>query len=289
MSLSLSFSQGVAKLVSNVAVAIAPPVLINNAREWSLRRGIRRYKARRVVRSYCGYPLEIQLSDPTAEEWYSEGWSEPDLQGLDLLRKHRLKSGALVFDLGAHQCVWALILARIVGPSGRVIALEPDEHNSQVGAINKTLNAADNLIIESAAAAARSGEIRFRTGFNGFVDDGRKTYGHTRVTARSVDDLAREYGTPDVLFIDVEGYEVHVLDGARSTLASAPDCFIEVHVGAGLERFGGTVEEIVEFFPSASYALFISSPLATSGAVPFAAGHPITGSRFFLTAIGRNR
>jgi hypothetical protein len=41
---------------------------------------------------------------------------------------------------------------------------------------------------------------------------------------------------PDILFIDVEGFEVHALKGATHTLQGRPDCFIEVHVGCGLRN-----------------------------------------------------
>src|SRR5271167_4070744 len=52
----------------------------------------------------------------------------------------------------------------------------------------------------------------------------------TSVPAFSVDDLARTHGTPGVLFIDVKGFECEALRGARETLSSAPDLFVEVHI-----------------------------------------------------------
>ena len=59
------------------------------------------------------------------------------------------------------------------------------------------------------------------------------------VRAVTIDELTAEHGAPDVLFVDVEGYELHVLRGAHRTLESCrPDLFVEVHMGEGLERFG---------------------------------------------------
>jgi hypothetical protein len=56
----------------------------------------------------------------------------------------------------------------------------------------------------------------------------------------------------------VEGFEVHALKGATHTLQGRPDCFIEVHVGCGLEKFGGSVQSLLSLLPD--YELLISVP-----------------------------
>ena len=62
---------------------------------------------------------------------------------------------------------------------------------------------------------------------------------HTiEITSYSVDDLAQRFGNPDVIYMDVEGYEALVLEGSSRTLQHRADWFIEVHSGHGLERLG---------------------------------------------------
>jgi hypothetical protein len=97
------------------------------------------------------------------------------------------------------------------------------------------------------AGAAKSGTLVFSR--FGSVDDGTGEWGQIEVNAYSIDDLAEQLGTPDVLFIDVEGFECEVLRGGQRTLATKPDCFVEVDVNAGLEKFGGSVEPIFSLFP----------------------------------------
>jgi hypothetical protein len=103
-----------------------------------------------------------------------------------------------------------------------------------------------------------------------------------------VDGLAERFGTPDVLYLDVEGYEQHVLAGARRTLESQrPDCFVEVHVGAGLETFGGTVAGVLAHFRPEEYELFVRGEAPTDEFRPLTSDVLARQSRFFLVALAR--
>ena len=126
----------------------------------------------------------------------------------------------------------------------------------------------------------------FNEGMNGQVDDGSGEWGRREVRAVTIDDLSRQYGIPDVLFLDVEGFECHALHGARETLAGRPDCFVEVHTGVGLEKFGGSVSEVASFFPPDTYKLFMASDIECNP-VSYQAGHRLTQARFYLTAVAK--
>jgi hypothetical protein len=128
--------------------------------------------------------------------------------------------------------------------------------------------------------------LNFNRGLNGQVDDGTGEWGSVEVEAFSIDALSQEYGFPDVLFIDVEGFECQVLEGAKETLARYPDCFVEVHVGAGLEKFGGSAEGIISFFPRDDYELLMASE-ENRDFVPFDCDAALLQRRFFLLAISR--
>src|SRR5262249_47043967 len=156
-----------------------------------------------VNHTYGGFPFRIVISDPLAQGWYDCDW--PVQPEIALLSQHRLRPGARVFDLGAHQCVVALMLARTVGLQGSVIALEANSHNARVGQRNRDANEAPQLQVLHAAVAERSGSITFNEGLNGRVDDGTGEWGRVEVPAYSIDDLADKHGTPDLLFLDVEG------------------------------------------------------------------------------------
>lgn len=264
--------------------AIVPKPVWTQLRMLRLRYTRASYRHRRVRHTYGGHELELELIDPMGAGWYDHDWHE--LAEITLLKRHRLQRGAKVFDIGAHQCVVAMMLAKTVGPDGFVLAVEANPDNCAAGERNKKLNGIDNCQILHAAGAARSGTAIFNRGPNGQIDNGSGEWGRMEVPAVSVDDLAAVHGVPDLLFIDVEGFECELLQGAQKTLASGPDCFVEAHVGVGLETYGGSVEKILSLFP-AGYEFFVAPP---EGAfVPLTGDTAVVKQRFFLVAVQAKR
>lgn len=147
------------------------------------------------------------------------------------------------------------------------------------------LNGITNVELVHAAVAAIPGEVSFAEGCH----IGRSEMGQDTqiVKAVTVDDLAKKFGIPDVLFIDVEGYECQVLHGAQETLKNRPDLFIEVHVGVGLESFGGSASELLGLIPTGSN-LYIAAP-HDGQFVPLALSMELIQKRFFLVALEHAR
>jgi FkbM family methyltransferase len=244
------------------------------------------YSKRIVHHEYAGHPLAISLEDPVAEDWYDHDW--PMIPELARLRESRLGSGARVFDIGAHQGVVALILSRLVGAAGQVIAVEAERHNFEVASRNRELNEAGNLEVLHAAGGSADGSLYFRGGLNGSVATHGRV-GLARVPAVSIDGLAKTYGAPDVVFIDVEGYEQQVLRGAAATIAAArSDFFVEVHVDSGLEALGGSAEAVLEQFDSTRFRRLVSPAHSERDEYDFCdlADRPdVVAERFFLLAL----
>jgi FkbM family methyltransferase len=270
--------------VKQIIKTMVPKALWNRLRVLRVRYTMANYHRRRVRHNYGGHELEVELIDPMGAGWYDHDW--PELPEIALLKQHGLQPGARVFDIGAHQCVVALMLAKTVGPDGFVLAVEANPENCAAGECNRELNGITNCQILHSAGSAVSGTLVFNRGTNGQVDDGTGDWGRLEVKAISIDDLAASHGLPDVLFIDVEGFECEVLRGAQKVLASRPDCFVEVHVGAGLEKYGGSVERLLSLFPS-GYQFFAAGPVKPFA--PFQEGSTLTEERFFLVAFSPER
>lgn len=154
---------------------------------------------------------------------------------LECARRHA-RPGTAAVDVGANVGVYAIVLGLAVGPTGRVLAFEPDEENARRLERNVALNGLENVLIHPVAVAERAGEVLLRLGVDPAyhsttgVFEGRASGGELRVLATTLDEAWREAGRPEVSFVkvDTEGAEAAALEGARELLeAQRPALLIE--------------------------------------------------------------
>jgi FkbM family methyltransferase len=145
-----------------------------------------------------------------------------------------LRPGDHVWDVGANIGYLSLLAARIVGPGGRVIAVEPDPDCAAAIRNNAALNDLDTVDVVEAAAADRSGiaelvVVRDRL-WTRLASVGDHHEGEARVEVRTLalDDLDRP--PPALVKIDVEGAELDVIAGMTRLLRDArPIVVCEMH------------------------------------------------------------
>lgn len=240
-----------ARLTALAESALPAPVM-RRLRVARFDRALTRYPRRIEEHAYAGVRHKVVIASEYGER-YAGDW--PELQEIAWLKRGRLKPGARVFDLGASYGVIAMMLADVVGPAGEVIALEAQPAVAEVLAEISALNHLPQLTTLNAAVARESGSIPF--GRHGSVDDGTRRWGDQQVPAFSIDDLARRHGRPDVVFVDVEGYELEALLGAPESLQRGPDWFVEVHDPSMLAPYGATAEDVLGCLTGAGYEVLI--------------------------------
>jgi FkbM family methyltransferase len=162
-------------------------------------------------------------------------------------------SGALAFDVGAHRGENFRHLAGC--GATRIVAFEPEPARfaelEQLWLGPAGVPVADpEVTLNASAIAGRAGLLEARRA-NGML--GRIT-GDELITvpAITLDDAARWYGTPDIVVVDVEGFEDDVLAGAGDLLGSRrADWLVEYHsralfgvVALAFERAGYEPEAI---------------------------------------------
>lgn len=177
--------------------------------------------------------------DLQAEKDYWLGTYETNLQAAI---QQMVKPGMIAYDVGANIGYVSLLLARVVGETGKVIAFEALPANIERLRANITLNGLEQrqrVQIVHAAVTTQPGPVRFLThastgmgkaeGSAGRDDDHEQKI---TIPGVSLDDFVYEQDNPppQVVKIDIEGGEVLALPGMRRVLAEArPLIFLELH------------------------------------------------------------
>jgi FkbM family methyltransferase len=146
------------------------------------------------------------------------------------------KRGMCVFDIGAHLGYYSLLLAKCVGPVGRVVSFEAAPGNFSTLQRNILMNNLDNVELINQAVFSKSGTIGMSVSptntSSGDWSISRPANGHSiQVQTISLDQFCQANQVfPDFLKIDVEGAEYDVLMGGRETIGrSRPTMLIELH------------------------------------------------------------
>lgn len=125
----------------------------------------------------------------------------------------------IIFDIGAHVGYFAVLMAGLAGPGGKVFAFEPRPLNQRYLERHIRVNGCDNIEVLHLCVGAHCGpallETRTGTG-TGYVS----ATGGTAVEMVSIDEMVESARLPPPTFmkIDVEGGEMGVLRGARRTI-----------------------------------------------------------------------
>lgn len=132
-----------------------------------------------------------------------------------------LRQGDVVVDVGAFVGLYTVAAAKRVGPVGRVLAFEPDPANFLALCRHVRLNdVGDRVTAFQAAVGEADAEVLFQAGRGPESHVVSSDTGAIRVPVVRLDSVLRD-GAVNVLKIDVEGYELAVLEGCAGLLADS--------------------------------------------------------------------
>lgn len=217
----------------------------------------------------------LDLSAPTQRliyEWCQTGLTYEAVTVLFL--ESFLKPGDVFVDVGSHIGFFTMIGASLVGPSGRVLAFEPNQSNFDALLHNAELNGFQNITAINAAVGETEGEVRFYENLD--CDGGHAMWSpglhpfnsRSRVSERSltvpqvtIDATAQRLGINRIkaVKIDAEGAETKVIGGARWLLAEAGAEVIACEISPfALEAMGSSATELIRSFYTGGYRGYIS-------------------------------
>ena len=156
----------------------------------------------------------------------------------EALSQFKPREGWVVADVGAFVGVYAVRAAELVGPGGRVVAVEPLPEHARLVMMNAAANSLANVRVVGACASDRWGEAELLVPPSPINATLKPEYARAVGGARSrrrvrllpLDALLEAEGPLDLVKVDVEGYELDLLRGSKLL---APRCarriVVEVH------------------------------------------------------------
>jgi len=212
--------------------------------------GVPPFEAYLKRKSVEGVTFDLWIGDRTASDWYDLDCSDPVWLEMGFIRDHLIVPGDVVFECGGHQGCTAILMSEWVGPEGRVVTFEASPANADILERNVKQNGLRNVTVERMAVGSALGRV--------FIDGGSNASVSLSGTGREVElTCLDQYADlrPNLLKLDVEGFEVEVLRGANSILSTHPKLAIEIH--AELPRYGSSVEELLSLIDVPCYNLWV--------------------------------
>ena len=156
-----------------------------------------------------------------------------------------LGPNAVFFDIGAHEGLFSIDVKKRI-PSAIIHAFEPIPAALEQ---NLALNGLHDVVVHRAAVGEKAGALTMSAGqrSSNFVADA--TVGTTPVIALDAIDLP----APTAMKLDIEGFELHALKGARKTIDRARPIIV-TEINHCFLRYHPDLRPLSEFMTAAGYA-----------------------------------
>jgi FkbM family methyltransferase len=181
-----------------------------------------------------------------------------------------VRAGMTVLDVGANQGLYALFLARLAGPTGRVFAFEPHPELFAAAQANCIANGMGTISLYPYALGSEPATLRL---FGSLLNAGdnrlstgsaSSTQSVSEVLVRRLDDVLPDVD-PDFIKIDVQGWELEVLRGMSRTLEKNRPMTIYFELWPkGLRAAKTSAVELLAFLQGHGFRLYHAESPTTS-------------------------
>ncbi len=168
-----------------------------------------------------GFSIYTSASDVAVGKHVRANAYEPEVTAIF---RRILRPGMAVIDVGANIGYFTMLSASLVGPSGYVLAVEPNPHNARMLEGSRRANGFDQVELAYAAAWSKKGLLALNASYSNGVTSAIEGSIGALLAAQIVPSFTLSAMAPqdrpvDFVKIDVEGAEHSALIGARDILA----------------------------------------------------------------------
>ncbi|HEX8349163.1 MAG TPA: FkbM family methyltransferase [Hymenobacter sp.] len=183
---------------------------------------------RKLLVQALGFERYIRLVSRVYLRLVGAGWGREKYPELFFLEKI-IRPGFVCLDIGANLGYYSVALSRLVGPQGKVLAVEPIPLFQSIWKDNVRLSGQSNLTLLPYALGGQNTTVQMGTPErNGLLHHGmtkiaasnpHETYARTyEVPMRVPDELLTDLPRLDFVKCDVEGFEHEVFQHLQNTL-----------------------------------------------------------------------
>ncbi|MCZ6671556.1 MAG: FkbM family methyltransferase, partial [Verrucomicrobia bacterium] len=176
-----------------------------------------------------------------------------------------LSEGESFIDIGANEGFFSIYASKLVGPRGKIFAIEPQERLHQIIQKNAELNQLSSFSLIKKAVSDSKGTTEIilgpdtNTGSSGFIPPVKYYSPRQSVETDTLLNIVNQTGmdTIDFAKVDVEGFEHEVILGSKELFRDKriTRIALELH-GRYLESRGLNGQEIVDFLKECGYRQF---------------------------------
>jgi FkbM family methyltransferase len=215
-----------------------------------------RLMSRRSIVSASGLKIFLDPATHLGQTVMKTGAYEPET--IRIFRDH-IRSGDTVLDIGANEGFFSALAQTLAGPSGRVVAIEPQSRLQDVIEINLALNPGASSTVIKAIMGEEDGASTSiylfpssNSGASSVVRPYRLSTKREDVSVRTPSSVAEQLGIQrfDFVKVDVEGFEPEVVRALGPLIAQR-------RVGKLLLDYHGTILRDREVNPQDIHDLLI--------------------------------
>lgn len=206
------------------------------------------------------YPYDSEnLEVVTKKEFY-----KPEL----LAMRKLVNKGDTVVDLGANIGMFSVYLGKEIGDTGKLYAFEPVRDTYWRMMENLSLNRSNNVTTYQQAVSNKIGKAKmniFPAGYGAWNTFGKPTFGKIKpvstelVEVTTIDTFVakNKLRSIDFLKIDVEGFELDVLEGAKKSLKNGLVKYLSFEISEiPLKGAGRRPDDVFSFLKELGYKAY---------------------------------
>jgi FkbM family methyltransferase len=204
-----------------------------------------------IEKEFESAKFKLCINDNCGQKWYDIDRVGNSLE-LKFIKQYMIRIGDVVFDCGAHQGYTSLLFSNWSGTSGKVYSFEPYSLNFEILVENIKLNNSINIFPYNFALGDIDGNCDMLPKSNSNVINQGKG---ERVKIIKLDNFTDII--PNFIKIDVEGFEMKVLEGASNILLEGHTKFdIEIHPSE-MKKYHSSVDDLLSMIGLSRYECFI--------------------------------